>query len=278
MENLRPSHLRMGYDSFLQLKSRSTSQQNVAHPYDEIELESQEKLHLSSSTIISINGNATVKDELYEELPVSSSLGSTMSHIDKNLNKENDTSSNLIPSCTKRKSPTSSSKPAKFPKRKNHQNPIERKTKILPTAINESYFSCSSPTSKFSVYTNDSIIKSKPAKNNDPSEDSPIRIIQTRGDRKTKLASKSNHTEEKLEPNFKTKSFGNDIYWTNKHANDTTKVVETVTASITKQQKLKRKKRNRSNSSKKHQRYVSALNGNISPPSDADELGKKYNW
>jgi len=203
-----------------------------------------------------------------------SSVGSTISLMDKNLNKENDKSLNLIPSSTQRKSPTSSSRPAKFPKRKNHQTPVEHKTKITPTEIDESYFSCSSPTTKkFKVYSNDSIIKTKQAKDNDPSEDSPIRIIQTRKTRKTKEALKSNHTEKKLECDFKAKNFGNDAYWTSKHANDTiTKVVETVTASLTKRQKLKIKKRNRINSSKKHQRYISALNGNISPPSDADEL------
>ena len=271
----------MGCDSFLQHRSQSTSQQNVAHPYDEIELESQGKRQLSSSTIISINGNATVEDELYKELPFSSSLGSTTSLKDKNLNKENNTSLNLIPSWTQRKSPTSSSEPAKSPRRKNHQNPVEHKSKVTPTAIDESYFSCSSPitSKKFNVYTNDSIIKTTQAKDNASSKDSCIRIIQTRRDRKTKEALKSNHTKQKLECDFKAKSFGNNIYWTNKHANDTiTKVVETVTASLTKQQKLRRKKRNRINSSKKHQQYISALNGNISPPSDADELGKKYYW
>ena len=279
-ENLRPLNLMMGYDSFLQHRSRSTGQQNVAHPHDEIELENQGKRQLSSSPIIIINGNTTVEDELYKESLVSSSVGSTISLMDKNLNKENDKSLNLIPSSTQRKSPTSSSRPAKYPKRKNHQTPVEHKTKITPTEIDESYFSCSSPTTKkFKVYSNDSIIKTKQAKDNDPSEDSPIRIIQTRKTRKTKEALKSNHTEKKLERDFKAKNFGNDAYWTSKHANDTiTKVVETVTASLTKRQKLKIKKRNRINSSKKHQRYISALNGNISPPSDADELGKKYYW
>lgn len=274
VENLRPSNLMMGYDSFLQLRCRSTSQQNVAHPYDEIELESQETPQFISSTTISVNGNATVEDELYKELPVSSSLGFTTSLIDNNLNNK---SSNLIQSCTQRKSPTSSSKPVKLRKRKNHQNPIEHKTKNSPTAINESYFSCSSPTSKFCVYTNNSSINTKQTKDNDHCEKSALRIIQTRRACKTKEALKPNHVKQKLENNSNAKNFDNDMYLANKQANDTiTKVVETLTASLTKQ-KLKRKKRKRINSSKRHQRYISALNGNISPPSDADELGKKYN-
>ena len=86
----------MGYDSFLQHRSRSTGQQNVAHPHDEIELENQGKRQLSSSPIIIINGNTTVEDELYKESLVSSSVGSTISLMDKNLNKENDKSLNSI--------------------------------------------------------------------------------------------------------------------------------------------------------------------------------------
>ena len=312
MGNHSSKSLKLENDKALKHRSRPNSFRKVVHPIDEIEYENQEKLIECSKPTNKIHANSRLDVELQKEVSSICSTDKTPSNhkdvdsfsIDDDLlnNTSNDVDShiqsdqqnNFVQPCIWNLNMNCANEITHDSTKKKGKNPIEYKTTISSRKISDSSFDTCLSTSNFNIFSaSTTSTKSSQPEDKVLKESLPRKIIQTRRALNEHSETKCSQSDENLANNLQIKKNKIDHSNTltkktsaqkiinkrlcskknNRLGEQSTKIKEIVTESISKEQKLHKRKRRRFNH-KSQERYERALQGQIDPPSDYENLGK----
>ena len=294
MEIHSSKSLKLENDKALKHRSRPNSFRKVVHPINEIASENQEKLIECSKPTIKNNANSRIEVELQKEASSicstdktpsnyadvdsfcidNDSLNNTLNDVESHIPSDQQnhfvqqSNLNLNMNCANEITPDSTKKIRK--------NPVEYKTTISSRKISDSSFDTCLSTSNFNIFSaSTTSTKSPQPEDKVLNESSPRKIIRTRRAlnelKKNKIDHSNTHTKKTSTREVINKRLCSKK--NNRLREQSTKNEEICTESISKEQKLNKRKRRKFNH-KSQERYERALQGQIDPPSDYENLGK----